>query len=591
MLLKLFSIRVFLIGSMLLLQAELAEAYPLYLAESSEIPEARQTTADEKESVSIPFIKGDLERFGDVTELNYLYVLGELYAQRGDFISGARLIFKVAEVTRDPRLGRRALQLSLKAQELELSISATNLLMDSLGNDSLAIGLIFSTLGAEKNLTLVLGVMGKVIRRVPEESVGRFFIQLTDFISNHSNRDQTLSVASDILKGFDQVPEKHFFLAKAAQWASDFSLALIRVEQALSIKPDMARAIVLKANLLSRDNPQDAVGILKGFVDKYPGKDFVRVALARAQFLNGQLEESRNEFYKLSTKNPQNSYYAYSIGIISSEVGDWRTADQYLQLALKMGHVLQETIKFKLGVVNEELGKLEDAGRWYMSVERGENFILARAQYVGILIKQNKFDQAQNLLNSTKPEGESQEVQLLQAKAYLYRKIGEYQEAFDILNAAIDNWPNHQELLYDIAIAAEKINRIDLVEKHLVYLIKLNPKHAQAYNALGYTLAERTQRYNEAFEYIQSALKLEPHDPYILDSMGWVCFKMGDVLCGKKYLKAAYKVRPDPEIAAHLGELLWQEGQKKEAEKIWRESLDANPDSDPLKLIIEKYLD
>ncbi len=573
------------------LQVCFAGADTLYLVDSSKSAEDRVIKEVRKGLDMDSLSETDLGNLSDQTYLTYLYVLGELYGQRYDFISGAKLIFKVAEATRDIRLLRRSLQFSLKAQELELSISSSNLILDSIENDRLAVGLIFAALVGEENLELVLPIMAEVLRRIPEELVGAVFAQLTDLVSKNSNRDQALSIISDTLSGFDQFSEKHFFLAKVAEWASDFSVATISVDKALAIKPDMARAVVLKANIISKDDRKAALDILEEFVGIYPNKDFARLALARLLFMNTELEKSREQFYELSKNNSQNSYYAYSIGIISSEIEDWRVADRYLKLALRLGYPQKENIQFRLGVVNEKLGEFNEAGQWYMSVDQGENFILARAYYAGILIKQDKFQEAKDLLGSTIPKDDSQAIQLAQAKAYLHRQMGEYQEAFKILRVALDSSPDHEELLYEIAIASEKIDRIDLVEGYLVHLIKLNPDHAQAYNALGYTLAERTHRYQEAFDYIQRALKLEPNDPYILDSMGWVCFKMRDIPCGEKYLRAAYQVRPDPEIAAHLGELFWYEGRKKEAEEIWRESLRKNPDSDPLKLVIEKYLD
>ena len=589
--LKLPPIKIFLVCFFMFLQVFFAEADPLYPVNSPKNAQEGPIKEIRKEADMNVLSEGDVGNLSDQTYLAYLYVLGELYGQRGDFISGAKLILKVAEATGDTRLARRSLQFSLKAQELKLSISSINLIFDSIDNDRLVVSFVFAALGGEENLKLVLPIMVEVLRRIPEQLVGAVFVQLTDYVSKNSNRHQALSIIRDDLSGLDQFSEKHFFLAKVAEWASDFSLAAISLDKALALKPDMARAVVLKANIISKDDRKAALDILEEFVKIYPDKDFARLALARVLFLDTQLEKSREQFYELIKHNSQNSYYAYSIGIISSEMDDWQVADRYLKLALKLGYPRKEIIQLRLGVVNEKLGEFNEAGQWYMSVDQGENFILARAYYAGILIKQDKFQEAKDLLGSTIPKDDSQAIQLAQAKAYLHQQMGEYHEAFKILRLALDISPDHQELLYEIAIASEKIDRIDLVERYLVHLIELKPDHAQAYNALGYTLAERTQRYQEAFDYIQRAMKLEPNDPYILDSMGWVCFKMGDIPCGEKFLRAAYQVRPDPEIAAHLGELFWHEGRKEEAEEIWRESLKENPDSDPLKLIIEKYLD
>jgi tetratricopeptide (TPR) repeat protein len=170
------------------------------------------------------------------------------------------------------------------------------------------------------------------------------------------------------------------------------------------------------------------------------------------------------------------------------------------------------------------------------------------------------------------------------------REAKDYKESYEILKQALDAQPDHPELLYDAALAAEKLDRIDVAETNLRRLIVLKPDHAQAYNALGYTLADRTDRLAEARDYIEKALKLSPEDPFILDSMGWVEYRLGNYAQGLQYLQRAYQQRPDPEIAAHLGEVLWTKGKKSEAEKVWRDSLRDNPDSEELQKVIKKFM-
>jgi tetratricopeptide (TPR) repeat protein len=193
-------------------------------------------------------------------------------------------------------------------------------------------------------------------------------------------------------------------------------------------------------------------------------------------------------------------------------------------------------------------------------------------------------------LQSLSPQNDAQRVQILQSEAQLMREAKDYQESFDILKRALDVQPDQPELLYDVALAAEKIDRIDIVEVNLRRLIVLKPDHAQAYNALGYTLADRTDRLTEARGYIEKALKLSPEDPFILDSMGWVEYRLGHLSQGQQYLERAFQQRPDPEIAAHLGEVMWAKGDKPGAEKVWRDALRDNPENDELQKVIKKYL-
>jgi Flp pilus assembly protein TadD len=149
--------------------------------------------------------------------------------------------------------------------------------------------------------------------------------------------------------------------------------------------------------------------------------------------------------------------------------------------------------------------------------------------------------------------------------------------------------PNYPDLLYDHAMAAEKVNRLDVLEGNLKRLIKLRPDHAHAYNALGYTLADRNQRIEEAYSLIQTALKLAPDDPFIMDSMGWVLYRMGRNEEGLDFLQRAYKQRPDPEIAAHLGEVLWASGQRESALKIWNATLKEHPKNELLQSTIKRF--
>src|SRR5215470_5408442 len=178
--------------------------------------------------------------------------------------------------------------------------------------------------------------------------------------------------------------------------------------------------------------------------------------------------------------------------------------------------------------------------------------------------------EARKHLQHTSVENNQQRVQLTQAEAQLLRDANEYQAAFELLGQALEKLPNYPDLLYDHAMAAEKVNRIDVMEGNLRKLIEIRPDHAHAYNALGYSLADRNQRVDEAHRLIETALKLAPDDPFILDSMGWVLYRLGRNKEGLTYLQRAFKMRPDPEIAAHVGELLWTTGQQGEALKVWR---------------------
>jgi tetratricopeptide (TPR) repeat protein len=243
-----------------------------------------------------------------------------------------------------------------------------------------------------------------------------------------------------------------------------------------------------------------------------------------------------------------------------------------------------------LGQVNEERKRYDGALKWYGAVVSGEQYIAAQARYAGVLAKQGHLDQARQHLREITPRNTQQRVQIVQAEAQLLREANAYQEAFDVLTGALEKFPDNPELLYDHAMAAEKVNRLDVLEANLRKLIALRPDHAHARNALGYTLADRNERLDEAHQLIESALKLAPEDPFIMDSMGWVLYRQGRLEQALDYLKRAHNLRPDPEIAAHLGEVLWANGQRDEARTLWSDALKKHPKNEVLQNSVNRFL-
>ena len=171
----------------------------------------------------------------------------------------------------------------------------------------------------------------------------------------------------------------------------------------------------------------------------------------------------------------------------------------------------------------------------------------------------------------------------------MLREAKDYQGAYDRLAAGLEEFPGSVELLYDRAMVAEKMDRVDLLEQDLKLLLSFKPDHAHAYNALGYTLADRTDRHSEALALIEKAVKLAPDDAFIIDSLGWVQYRMGRLEDSIANLRLAFAKRPDPEIAAHLGEVLWAQGKKDEARQIWRDSVKEHPENELLNATIKKY--
>jgi tetratricopeptide (TPR) repeat protein len=275
--------------------------------------------------------------------------------------------------------------------------------------------------------------------------------------------------------------------------------------------------------------------------------------------------------------------------VLSLQLQDYALAEANFKRLLALPYRDKDAVRMYLGQIAEEQKQYPEALRWYEQVAGGEEYLQAQIHYAQVLNKQGKLEAARAYLQQIEVRGDQARVQLLLTEAQMLRDANRPLEAFDLIGGALQNTPDQPDLLYDYAMLAEKLERLDLLETNLKKLISLQPDHAHAYNALGYALAERNVRLPEAQELIEKALQLSPDDPFVIDSMGWVLYRMGKSKQALEYLRKAYGARPDPEIAAHLGEVLWVAGEHREAEKIWVEATKKTPGNDALISTIKRF--
>jgi Flp pilus assembly protein TadD len=244
-------------------------------------------------------------------------------------------------------------------------------------------------------------------------------------------------------------------------------------------------------------------------------------------------------------------------------------------------------VRFTLGQVAEEQKNWKAATDWYLSIQSGEHYLPSRLRTAGVMAKEGRLAEAREFLHTVNVSGEER-IQLLIAEAQLLREANQHREAFELLGKALEAQPEQPELLYDHALTAEKLERFEVLEGSLRKLIQLKPDHAHAHNALGYSFAERNLRLPEARKLIERALELAPEDYYIVDSLGWVLYRMGDLNGAAEQLRHAYLGRPDGEIGAHLGEVLWMMGERAEAERIWQDALKHHPANETLQKTVKR---
>ncbi len=385
-----------------------------------------------------------------------------------------------------------------------------------------------------------------------------------------------------------QLAQAQFAVAQAALAAGDDAVALSAIRQASALRPEWETAAIFEAQILQKRSPTEAANSLGAFIEKNPGAREARLNYARALVLDKRYPDARKQFEALLAANPGNADVVYAVGLLAFQLKDFTVAEENMKRLLNMGYRDPNGVKYLLGQIAEEQKQWPRAIEWYKQIDGGDNALAARMRTANAIAKQGKLDEARAYLKRIEAENAGEQVQLIVAEAQLLREANRPRDAYDMLGQALQKDPDQPELLYDFALTAEKLERFDVLESNLRKLIQVRPDHAHAYNALGYSFAERNLRLPEAKKLIERALELAPEDYYIVDSLGWVLYRQGDLKGAAAQLRRAYGARPDAEIGAHLGEVLWVMGERSEADRVWKESLDVSPENETLLKTIKR---
>jgi tetratricopeptide (TPR) repeat protein len=518
----------------------------------------------------------------------YEYLLAEMAIHRKEYNLAARAYVDLARKTRDPRIARRATDIAVYARQAALAVEAATIWLQAEPDSIPARQTLASILISSGALQDVRPHLEMLLASDPQRTA-QVFLQMNAMLARHTDKAAVAKLVQELAQLYPELPEAHLAAAQAYWNADQPDAALASAKQALKLRSDWELAALFQAQMLQRRSATESIKFSRNYLQAHPAAKDVRMNLARMLAAEHRTDEARREIDMLVAAHPQNPEIALAAGLLGVQMSDWTLAEQHLKRALALNANGADTVRFYLGQVSEERKQPDEALRWYREVAGGEQYIPAQGRIAGILTKQGKLEEARALLHSIQPQTLQQRVQLTQAEAAILREAAAYKEAFDLLEQALAKMPNVPELLYDLAMAAEKVDRLDVLEDNLRKLIELRPDHAHAYNALGYTLADRTDRLQEAHDLIGQALKLSPEDPFIQDSMGWVLYRLGRVDEGRAYLEKAFKRRPDPEIAAHLGEVLWAQGQRDEARRVWQSTLQEHPGNETLQAVIKKY--
>lgn len=521
----------------------------------------------------------------------YQVLLGEIALQRGNTDLAVSAYADLAYRTRDPKVLERTTEVASIARRFDVAYEASKIWVE-VEPESLPARQTLAAVLVMQNRAEELGPQLSILLERDKEHLGENLMRLNRMLSRYQDKVAVYHMLEKVMAPYEGVAEAHFALATAAYHAGEQQRAVQEIRKALDLRPDWDAAALFQSQLLARESPGAAIDSLESFLNANPRAREVRLHLARGLIAEKRYTEARKHFNRLLAENPDSPELIYPVAVLALQQNDVETAEPLLQKLLERGEPAEKGVAaFYLGQIAEERQAYPEAMKYYRQVAVGDQFATAQIRVAQILVKQGAgLPAAREHLQSSAKLYPAAKTQLVVSEAQLLRDAGRDEEALALLDQVIAQQPNQSEALYDAALLAEKLGRMDVVESNLRRVIELRPDSAHAYNALGYSLADRGIRLEEARQLIAKAAELAPEDPFIMDSMGWVLFRQGDTQGALGFLQRAYALKKDAEIAAHLGEVLWTLGRRDEAKEVWGEAAKRFPDNSELKAVQKKFL-
>jgi Flp pilus assembly protein TadD len=522
-------------------------------------------------------------------QITYQLLLGEVAAQRGELGVSAAAYLDLAQSTRDPRIAKRASEIAAFSRQNEVALQATQLWLE-LDPESIQARQMLSGLLVNANRPQELEPQLAALLAQEGVQIGESLMRLNRVLARLTDKTEVLGIVDRLTEPYLQYPEAWFARAQAALQARDTKRAQDDAAKAHAMRPEWELGLLLKAQTTAETDPPAATRLMGDYLKRYPQARDVRMQYARALVSERNFPAARKQFESLLGGAQNNPDVLFAVGVLAMQMQDYAGAQGYFKQLLAQRPADPNLIRLYLGQLAEELKQTDEALDWYRQVGQGDHYMGAQGRYVLLLSRSGKLDEARAHLHAlaAQPGGDRARSALMEFQ--LLRDAGRADEGTTVLEEALAAQPDSPDLLYETAMIAERQQKIEVAEQRLRRLIAIKPDHAHAYNALGYSLAERNTRLDEAQALIAKGLELAPEDPFILDSMGWVLFRRGDLNGALGYLERAFAIRPDPEIAAHLGEVQWLLGRREDAEKLWRTVAAQHPDNAALEQTIKRFI-
>jgi len=534
-------------------------------------------------------------------ELFYEVLMGELTTRSGDAGAGFALVLDAANKTRDAQLYQRAVEIALQSRSGNAALSAARAWKQALPDSREARRFELQILIALNRIGETAELLRLELAATPREEHPALMSVIARSYARGTDKKLAASVVEQAL-----VDELRDPSTAALAWTTVGRLRLVAGDSAgaleaaqkgqqADVKADGPPILAL--DLIDPAQPEAELLVKRYFAAATPALPELRSAYARVLVEQRRFADATAELSALTRAQPALAEPWLLLGSLQAQARDDAAAERSVKRYLELASSQKDSEErkrsetqafFLMSQIAERRKDYAAADSWLARVDNTDDLIASQARRAALMARQGKLAPARELVRNLPERSADDRRQKFQAELQLLRDARQYQAAYDMLVTAVAGAPTDTDLLYDQAMIAEKLNRLDEMERLLRRLMELKPESQNAYNALGYSFADRNVRLEEARTLIRKAVQLAPEDPFIADSLGWVEFRLGNMDEAKRILEEAYRKRPDPEIGAHLGEVLWAAGQRDRAVTVWKESVLADADNETLQETLKR---
>ena len=518
----------------------------------------------------------------------YKLLVGEFASHLGDLTLSLENYLEAARETRDAGVAARAVKIAVMAQDNERALEAGRLWYQFDPSSVEARQVLASLLLRTGDIDAAVEHLDEIVRTMADPPDSGFR-RAAELLAGEKDSAVATAAMRQLVLRHEKSAEAHLALAQLLVRDGETEEALATVGRASGLKPDDERIAIFRARVLQRmDEVERALESLSDFVERVPDASTARMTYARILVDAERYDEALAVFERLVTNAPDDDEARFALGLLLVQTDRLDDAAHHLE-QIPNASPRRDSAHFYLARIAESQQRLDDAIASYRRVRGGEHRLNAQIRVAMLLAENGDLESARRHLRGVRTTTTQELVRIQLAEGGLLMRAERYEEAMSTYDESLERLPGNTDLLYARGMLAERMDRLDVLERDMREIISRDPDNAEALNALGYTLADRTDRYEEAHELIMRAVELKPDDHYIVDSLGWVLHRMGRHEEALEHLRRALSITPDPEIAAHLGEVLWVLGQEVEAREVWNAALEESPDDKNLIEIIERF--